>query len=282
MQEGFPESPCDTSGLSTSTFSLYTPDSNLNLFDQSFSASLTEAAHAINASDEKEPNNFQDGPRFPPNYACFSDSKDLGNTCTDISTEEESIWEPPREISFVNGPPLPFENFGISPQIQHPTPMSAISAKESNQSPSSAGMRYSTRNRVPSIQEHSKSSEQPLFSPKLRATSNSRPSKSPNVSNSKRTPKKAHNMVEKQYRNRLNTHFASLLAKIPDELAASTGFNTAGGKSISKAETLVLAERYIKMLQTQESDLRKKNKTLEEDYERLKKAWIDSGGILMP
>jgi hypothetical protein len=89
-------------------------------------------------------------------------------------------------------------------------------------------------------------------------------------------------MVEKQYRNRLNTHFASLLAKIPDELAASTGFNTAGGKSISKAETLVLAERYIKMLQTQESDLRKKNKTLEEDYERLKKAWIDSGGILMP
>jgi hypothetical protein len=90
-------------------------------------------------------------------------------------------------------------------------------------------------------------------------------------------------MVEKQYRNRLNSHFASLLAKIPLELAASTGLDTmGGGKNVSKAETLVLAERYIKMLQDEERELLKKNKRLEEDYERLKKAWINLGGVLIP
>jgi hypothetical protein len=88
-------------------------------------------------------------------------------------------------------------------------------------------------------------------------------------------------MVEKQYRNRLNGGFASLLAKIPLELAASSGLET-GGKNISKAETLALAERYIRMLQDEGKELVKKNKRLEEDYDRLRIAWINSGGVLMP
>jgi hypothetical protein len=88
-------------------------------------------------------------------------------------------------------------------------------------------------------------------------------------------------MVEKQYRSRLNSHFASLLAKIPLELAASSGLET-GGKNVSKAETLALAERYIGILQEEGMELVKKNKRLEEDYDRLRKAWISSGGVLMP
>jgi hypothetical protein len=88
-------------------------------------------------------------------------------------------------------------------------------------------------------------------------------------------------MVEKQYRSRLNSHFVSLLAKIPLELAASSGLET-GGKNVSKAETLALAERYIGILQEEAIELVKKNKRLEEDYDRLRKAWISSGGVLMP
>ena len=88
-------------------------------------------------------------------------------------------------------------------------------------------------------------------------------------------------MVEKQYRNRLNGHFSSLLAKIPAELAASSGLETVG-KNVSKAETLALAERYIQILQEERKELVKRNKRLEEDYDRLRKAWIDSGGVLMP
>jgi Helix-loop-helix DNA-binding domain len=88
-------------------------------------------------------------------------------------------------------------------------------------------------------------------------------------------------MVEKQYRNRLNGGFASLLAKIPLELAASSGLEI-GGKNVSKAETLALAERYIKTLQEDGKELVKKNRRLEEDYDRLRKAWIASGGVLMP
>lgn len=88
-------------------------------------------------------------------------------------------------------------------------------------------------------------------------------------------------MVEKQYRSRLNSHFVSLLAKIPLELAAASGLET-GGKNASKAETLALAERYIGILQEEGMELVKKNKRLEEDYDRLRKAWISSGGVLMP
>ena len=88
-------------------------------------------------------------------------------------------------------------------------------------------------------------------------------------------------MVEKQYRNRLNGGFASLLAKIPAELAASSGLEI-GGKNVSKAETLSLAERYIRMLQEEGKDLAKRNRRLEEDYDRLRKAWIASGGVMMP
>jgi hypothetical protein len=43
-----------------------------------------------------------------------------------------------------------------------------------------------------------------------------------------------------------------------------------------------LAERYIGILQEEAIELVKKNKRLEEDYDRLRKAWISSGGVLMP
>jgi hypothetical protein len=88
-------------------------------------------------------------------------------------------------------------------------------------------------------------------------------------------------MVEKQYRSRLNGGFASLLAKIPSDLAASSGLET-GGKNVSKAGTLALAERYIMILQEEGKDLVKKNKRLEEDYDKLRGAWINSGRVLIP
>jgi hypothetical protein len=274
------ESPCDTSGLSTTSTSLYTPESDLDLFDPSFS--LAYADPRSHAYDEKPPGLFQDGPQFASSYASISDSRSLSSTSPNTVVHEKVIWESPRETSSLNAP-LSFENFNFPPQ----TPLSDLSsirvAREDDQTFNTAEMRHSTCHRGPNVRPPSRNSQRRLPSPKLPTADILRSSTSPNTNHPKRNLKRAHNMIEKQYRHRLNSHFASLLAKIPAELAVSTGLdNIGGGKNISKAETLVLAERYIKMLQDEERVLREKNKRLEEDYERLKKAWIRSGGILMP
>ncbi|KAH8755615.1 hypothetical protein F5882DRAFT_469101 [Hyaloscypha sp. PMI_1271] len=190
--------------------------------------------------------------------------------------EEEMTWDSGRESSSASTPIPPFENFSTLPQTPLPIANNTNGARGQNQVSDTARTRMSTRTRGPSIRLPS-SSERRHTSPTLRTAQVSRSPTSPNIFHPKANLKKAHNMVEKQYRSRLNSHFASLLAKIPLELAASSGLET-GGKNVSKAETLALAERYIGILQEEGMDLVKKNERLEEDYDRLRKAWISSGG----
>jgi len=282
FQREFMDSPSDTSQVSTSSLSLYTPDSDLNCFDQSFSTSLTESDPRIHSYNAEQLGLFQNGPQFPSNHTWVSESKILANTFPSTRIQEK-VWGPLRETNSIDAPPLPFDNFDISPQTTVPAPSNTTVAKEHDQTLDAAKMRPSARNRGPNMQKSSRSSERRLSSPKLRTTDCGRSPTSPTIAHPNTNLKRAHNMVEKQYRNRLNNHFASLLAKIPIELAASTGLDTiGGGKNVSKAETLILAERYIKILQDEERELLKKHMRLEEDYERLKKAWINSGGVLMP
>jgi len=120
---------------------------------------------------------------------------------------------------------------------------------------------------------------------RLRSTStaiaaNSRPTTSSTSSNSSNSPPKHtrlnHNQVEKQYRNRLNGQFETLLLVLPREDGEGEG------KKVSKAEVLVLARKHIR-------DLERDRRRLEEDNERLsgrmgglKQRWVESGGVLLP
>jgi len=77
-----------------------------------------------------------------------------------------------------------------------------------------------------------------------------------------------HNLVEKQYRNRLNGHFERLIAVLPpatgeDDDEFPDGMGGAGGgcgddprRRLSKAEVLDLARRRIKTLERQNEGLR--------------------------
>jgi hypothetical protein len=91
-----------------------------------------------------------------------------------------------------------------------------------------------------------------------------------------------HNMVEKQYRMRLNAHFDELLAKIPKEYLQSGSDIGFEGKNTSKTETLVMAEHYIKTLERDEKKLSAENKELLYHFETLKAEWTRNGGVLLP
>jgi len=57
-----------------------------------------------------------------------------------------------------------------------------------------------------------------------------------------------------------------------------------GGSSrnVSKVDTLVLAERYIKKLQEEESELSGANKELMDGVQELKDEWLKMGGVVLP
>jgi hypothetical protein len=87
----------------------------------------------------------------------------------------------------------------------------------------------------------------------------------------------SHNLIEKQYRNRLNLQFESLLETLPKELAGE-----AGEKRVSKAEVLVHANEYIQELEEEMRLLEEKNDGLEECVESWKVKWSKFGGGNVP
>jgi Helix-loop-helix DNA-binding domain len=98
----------------------------------------------------------------------------------------------------------------------------------------------------------------------------------------------SHNMVEKQYRNRLNGQFSTLLEALPLDLVGAEveGYskNDSGGteKKVSKAEVLLLARRHIENLEREKRGLEGRNRVLVEDIQNLKGAWVGRGGQVLP
>ncbi|KXX72839.1 hypothetical protein MMYC01_210674, partial [Madurella mycetomatis] len=101
-----------------------------------------------------------------------------------------------------------------------------------------------------------------------------------------RRARRNHNLVEKQYRNRLNAQFERLLAVLPVDqcrAAGSGGYDArhmsisasaAGGaageeKRLSKAEVLDLATRQIRTLEMERDKLRRERRELLRNVEAL-------------
>jgi hypothetical protein len=64
----------------------------------------------------------------------------------------------------------------------------------------------------------------------------------------------SHNLVEKQYRTRLNRQFGALLSAIPNDVIAAD-INGSPGKAVSKGAVLALAKRYIEALEKSKMNL---------------------------
>ncbi|KAI1180277.1 hypothetical protein F4777DRAFT_307502 [Nemania sp. FL0916] len=91
-----------------------------------------------------------------------------------------------------------------------------------------------------------------------------------------RKSRETHNNVEKQYRNRLNAHFESLLSALPERMQSGEGDDSgdldAGDRRVSKAEVLEMARRHIKALERECAVLEGERDELRDNMEKLR--WL--------
>ncbi|RDL34967.1 uncharacterized protein BP5553_06898 [Venustampulla echinocandica] len=88
-------------------------------------------------------------------------------------------------------------------------------------------------------------------------------SNSPAISAETRTN---HNLIEKQYRNRLNIQFESLMGTLPKGIL--------GEKKAGKAEVLVYANKYIQELEQELKDVEAKNSALQRSVKGLERRYL--------
>jgi hypothetical protein len=92
-----------------------------------------------------------------------------------------------------------------------------------------------------------------------------------------RKSRETHNNVEKQYRNRLNAHFESLLSALPERMQSGEGEEggdglDVGDRRVSKAEVLEMARRHIKALERECAVLEGERDELRDNMEKLR--WL--------
>ncbi|KAI1808502.1 hypothetical protein F4811DRAFT_570441 [Daldinia bambusicola] len=116
---------------------------------------------------------------------------------------------------------------------------------------------------------------------KSRLRSASRTSKNthhnPPASAEEQKSRETHNQVEKQYRNRLNAHFESLLDALPETMQAGEGDDDGEAldltdRRVSKAEVLDMARRHIQALERECAALEGERDELRNNMERLR--WL--------
>lgn len=107
----------------------------------------------------------------------------------------------------------------------------------------------------------------------------SSPSSSNATANNNRT---SHNLVEKQYRTRLNDQFDFLLSSIPSDLVGHHMNGPERGdrpeKRISKADVLALAKKHIENLEKGKREVEEENVGLKRTNKQLNEVWMNQNG----
>lgn len=153
---------------------------------------------------------------------------------------------------------------GKSPDAASPSSSQTSRASIGSKAASMASSSVATS----SIASSSTTSSRPT---KLRSAS--RTSKNshnkPNDTPEDRRTRASHNLVEKQYRNRLNSQFESLLNVLPEQIRSSgDGGESDGGaadwgdRRVSKGEVLEMARKHIKSLEQERDMLERENNEL--------------------
>ncbi|TPX11155.1 uncharacterized protein E0L32_000973 [Thyridium curvatum] len=146
-------------------------------------------------------------------------------------------------------------------------------------SPAQFEHRGSTSSQTTISSSGSNNTAKPKSTSKLRSASRTskntvtRPSETPE----ERKSRNSHNLVEKQYRNRLNAQFESLLNALPDNIRGSgTGDESdgpnvdLGDKRVSKAEVLDMARRHIRSLERDRDALEQERDELLSDIQQMR------------
>lgn len=93
----------------------------------------------------------------------------------------------------------------------------------------------------------------------------------PPATEEERKNRASHNQVEKQYRNRLNAHFESLLNTLPQYMRGGEDDEEEDGdRKISKAEVLEMARRHIVALERELTSVEEERDELKDNVERLR------------
>lgn len=83
----------------------------------------------------------------------------------------------------------------------------------------------------------------------------------------------SHNLVEKQYRNRLNSQFSGLLESLPPSFIGAVVDSSELDKKLSKGEVLVFAKKYIKKLEREKDVLEAQSTERDEEILRMRAEW---------
>jgi hypothetical protein len=91
----------------------------------------------------------------------------------------------------------------------------------------------------------------------------------PDETAEERRSRNAHNVVEKQYRSRLNARFEGLLSALPNSLRSSGAGEDNGEVRLTKGDVLDMSMTYIRTLEGQRSELEKEHEELNAGIARL-------------
>ncbi|TEA19340.1 Allergen Fus c 3 [Colletotrichum sidae] len=151
------------------------------------------------------------------------------------------------------------------------------------------------------------SSSKTAPAPRLRSASRTskNASQKPSDTAEERRNRASHNLVEKQYRNRLNAQFEGLLNALPEQVrgpagvaagaGAGTGDGDGGGgggddsdpqhadqeRRVSKAEVLDMARRHIKSLERERHELQRERSDLLRNLEMMEHEMAGTGEIVV-
>ncbi|KAG4440121.1 hypothetical protein IFR05_004379, partial [Cadophora sp. M221] len=296
----WPSPPSTTSSISTSSHEAYAPpnDESCSSFDNSFNATQwsTLASSAVNTfghatvqfppsavpptwDNSWMPEADSQG-RLYPSIPLFTIHDEL--TIDEEHEDTETLLQPSRV-------PTPWPNVtltALTVRSQHKA--ASNGSKRSRRSSRNSKSMTTCAVKHPSRAETSDKDRRRLSASRQRSSTSrqlrtSKPSYPPNrttfpsasTDTSKGNNKTSHNLVEKQYRTRLNGLFAAILSAIPEDvIAADLNGYTRGdgspGKVVSKGAVLALARRHIEALEKREMSFEGKKETLIEKIQ-----WLD-------
>jgi hypothetical protein len=270
----YTESPLSSEGI--------THDLSWNPFDQSFASVQTSIDNGnFISSANCQPNTYQTGYGSRNTEGGAQPFVSLAAINETSTFDDLAVYENSREAYEASPLSSPTTDYQCREPKWSSSRRNSISSSSSK--PAHPTKRRQSSDKNPrSSRTHSRFKSD--FTPHLRSTTqpsrqtafSSGSAKSPPFSENVRE-RTSHNQVEKQYRNRLNGQFETLLSSLPNNDDRN------GAKSrVSKAEVLMLAKRHIVQLEREKMMLEGQRVELESDLEELKRRFVEMGGVCMP
>ncbi|PVH82611.1 hypothetical protein DL98DRAFT_130244 [Cadophora sp. DSE1049] len=233
-----PESPFLDTPMSTTY-----QDSNWNPIDRTFNSVMTPESMDTEffAPDKFTTKAFEDA----YNNAAELQQTEPWSTASAASSDCVSASQTSASLSSVYSPTR--QSYPSSPLDTQPGWGKSLPSSRTSTHNTRLSKRSKSKNETPGPATTS-APQQRLRSTSTAVAANSRPTTSSTSSYSSNSPPKHarlnHNQVEKQYRNRLNGQFETLLLALPREDGEG-----GEGKKRSKAEVLMLARKHIRDLE---------------------------------